>query len=148
MVARLGEESSDTFLTRRDAPRSPMSASAARHSGPTAIRQEAIALSYAGLERPTTLIAVLLRSGGIEPRVASGSCCQTLPTPESGTTGTLRRRSDRADEHAAEGARRGYQMADSGARVLFSWHQSAQTAEPERTTRTRSWLSRGKFDTC
>jgi hypothetical protein len=36
-----------------------LSASAARHSGPTAIRQGAIALSYAGLERATGLVAGL-----------------------------------------------------------------------------------------
>ena len=44
-----------------------MSASAARHGDRTAIRQEGVALSYAGLERATALVAGLLRSRGVEP---------------------------------------------------------------------------------
>ena len=43
-----------------------MTNSAARHGDRTAIRQEGVALTYAGLERATALVAGLLESHGIQ----------------------------------------------------------------------------------
>jgi long-chain acyl-CoA synthetase len=44
-----------------------MSTSAARDRDRTAIRQEGIPLSHAGLERATALVAGVLRSRAVEP---------------------------------------------------------------------------------
>jgi long-chain acyl-CoA synthetase len=106
-----------------------MTASAARHGDRTAIRQEDIALSYAGLERATALVAGLLGSRGVEPGDRVGVMLPNVAYFPICYYGALRAGAAIVPMNMLLKEREvAYYMADSGARVLFAWHQFANAA--------------------
>src|SRR5438309_1666735 len=106
-----------------------MSTSAARHGDRTAIRQEGIALSYAGLERATALVAGLLRSRGVEPGDRVGVMLPNVAYFPICYYGALRAGAAIVPMNMLLKEREvAYYMADSGARALFAWHQFADAA--------------------
>ncbi len=106
-----------------------MSTSAARRGDRTAIRQDGIALSYAGLERATALAAGLLASSGVEPGDRVGIMLPNISYFPICYYGALRAGAAIVPMNMLLKEREvAYYMADSGARVLFAWHQFAEAA--------------------
>ena len=103
--------------------------SAARHGDRTAIRQEGIALSYTGLERATALVAGFLRSHGVRPGDAVGLMLPNVIYFPVCYYGALRAGAAIVPMNILLKEREvAYYMSDSGARVLFAWHQFADAA--------------------
>ena len=106
-----------------------MSTSAMLHGDRTAIRQESVTLSYAGLERATALVAGLLTSRGVEPGDRVGVMLPNVAYFPICYYGALRAGAAIVPMNMLLKEREvAYYMADSGARVLFAWHQFAEAA--------------------
>jgi long-chain acyl-CoA synthetase len=106
-----------------------MSKSAARHGDRTAIRQNDIALSYAGLERATALVAGLLSSHGVAPGDRVGLMLPNVAYFPICYYGALRAGAATVPMNMLLKEREvAYYMANSGARVLLAWHQFADAA--------------------
>jgi long-chain acyl-CoA synthetase len=106
-----------------------MTTSAARHGDRTAIREEGIALTYAGLDRATTLVAGLLESRGIQPGDRVGVMLPNVAYFPIVYYGALRVGAAVVPMNMLLKEREvAYYMADSDARVLFAWHQFADEA--------------------
>ena len=106
-----------------------LTTSATSHGDRTAIRQEGIALSYAGLERTTALVAGLLTSRGVEPGDRVGLMLPNVAYFPICYYGALRAGAAVVPMNMLLKEREvAYYMADSGARVLFAWHQFADAA--------------------
>lgn len=84
-----------------------MTTAASRHGDRTAIRQDGVSLSYTALERATGLVAGLLRERNGQPGDRVGVMLPNVVYFPICYYGALRGRRDRADEHAAQGARGG-----------------------------------------
>jgi long-chain acyl-CoA synthetase len=106
-----------------------MSSSAARHGDRTAIRQDGIALSYAGLERASAMVAGLLISRGVEPGDRVGVMLPNVAYFPVCYYGSLRAGAAVVPMNMLLKEREvAYYMADSGARALFVWHEFADAA--------------------
>ena len=106
-----------------------MTTSATRHGDRTAIREEGIALTYAGLDRATTLVAGLLGSRGIQPGDRVGVMLPNVAYFPIVYYGALRAGAAVVPMNMLLKEREvAYYMADSDARVLFAWHQFADEA--------------------
>ena len=106
-----------------------MTTSATRHGDRTAIREEGIALTYAGLDRATTLVAGLLGSRGIRPGDRVGVMLPNVAYFPIVYYGALRAGAAVVPMNMLLKEREvAYYMADSDARVLFAWHQFADDA--------------------
>jgi long-chain acyl-CoA synthetase len=106
-----------------------LTASAARGGDHTAIRQEGASLSYTGLERATALVAGLLRSRGVGPGDRVGVMLPNVAYFPICYYGALRAGGAIVPMNILLKEREvAYYMADSGARVLFAWHQFADAA--------------------
>ena len=106
-----------------------MSTSAMLHGDRTAIRQENVELSDAGLERATALVAGLLTSRGVEPGDRVGVMLPNVAYFPICYYGALRAGAAIVPMNMLLKEREvAYYMADSGARVLFAWHQFAEAA--------------------
>src|ERR1700746_2530803 len=107
-----------------------MTSSAARHGDRTAIRQEGVALTYAGLERATALVAGLLESHGIQAGDRVGVMLPNVAYFPVCYYGALRAGAAIVPMNMLLKEREvAYYMADSGARILFAWHQFADAAQ-------------------
>ena len=106
-----------------------MTTSATRHGDRTAIREEGIALTYAGLDRATTLVAGLLGSRGIRPGDRVGVMLPNVAYFPIVYYGALRAGAAVVPMNMLLKEREvAYYMADSDARVLFAWHQFARSS--------------------
>jgi long-chain acyl-CoA synthetase len=106
-----------------------MTSSATRHVDRTAIREDGIALTYAGLDRATTLVAGLLGSRGIQPGDRVGVMLPNVGYFPIVYYGALRAGAAVVPMNMLLKEREvAYYMADSDARVLFAWHQFADEA--------------------
>jgi long-chain acyl-CoA synthetase len=106
-----------------------MTTSAEQHGDRTAIRQEGVALTYAGLERATALVAGMLESRGIQPGDRVGVMLPNVAYFPICYFGALRAGAAIVPMNMLLKEREvAYYMADSGARVLFVWHQFADAA--------------------
>jgi long-chain acyl-CoA synthetase len=106
-----------------------MTTSAARHGDRTAIREENIALTYAGLDRATGLVAGLLESRGIQPGDRVGVMLPNVAYFPIVYYGALRAGATVVPMNMLLKEREvAFYMADSDARVLFAWHQFADEA--------------------
>jgi long-chain acyl-CoA synthetase len=106
-----------------------MTNSAERYGDRTAIRQEGVALTYAGLERATALVAGLLEARGLEPGERVGVMLPNVAYFPICYYGALRAGAAIVPMNMLLKEREvAYYMADSGARVLFVWHQFADEA--------------------
>ena len=106
-----------------------MTTSATRHGDRTAIREQGIALTYAGLDRATTLVAGLLGSRGIQPGDRVGVMLPNVAYFPIVYYGALRAGAAVVPMNMLLKEREvAYYMADSDARVLFAWHQFADEA--------------------
>jgi long-chain acyl-CoA synthetase len=106
-----------------------MTSSATRHGDRTAIREDGIALTYAGLDRATTLVAGLLGSRGIQPGDRVGVMLPNVGYFPIVYYGALRAGAAVVPMNMLLKEREvAYYMADSDARVLFAWHQFADEA--------------------
>jgi long-chain acyl-CoA synthetase len=106
-----------------------MTTSAARHGDRTAIRQEGLALSYTALERASTLAAGLLRSYGVRPGDRVGVMLPNVAQFAVCYYGALRAGAAVIPMNVLLKEREvAFYMADSGARVLFAWHEFADAA--------------------
>ncbi len=106
-----------------------MTTSAARHGDRTAIRQDGIPLTYAGLERATALVAGLLASRGVQAGDRVGVMLPNVTYFPICYYGALRAGAAIVPMNMLLKEREvAYYMADSGARVLFAWHQFADAA--------------------
>jgi long-chain acyl-CoA synthetase len=107
-----------------------MTTSAERHGNRTAIRQEDIALSYAGLERATALVAGLLRSRGVQAGDRVGVMLPNVAYFPICYYGALRAGAAIVPMNMLLKEREvAFYMSDSDARVLFVWHQFAEAAQ-------------------
>jgi long-chain acyl-CoA synthetase len=106
-----------------------MTTSAEQHGDRTAIRQEGVALTYAGLERATALVAGMLESRGIQPGDRVGVMLPNVAYFPICYFGALRAGAAIVPMNMLLKEREvAYYMADSSARVLFVWHQFADAA--------------------
>jgi long-chain acyl-CoA synthetase len=107
-----------------------MTTSAARHGDHTAIRQEGVALSYTALERATALVAGLLHAHGVRPGDRVGVMLPNVAHFPVCYYGALRTGAAIVPMNVLLKEREvAFYMADSGARVLFAWHDFADAAE-------------------
>ena len=146
-----GRRSSYTFLRERSQMNlaALMSTSAMLHGDRTAIRQENVELSYAGLERATALVAGLLTSRGVEPGDRVGVMLPNVAYFPICYYGALRAGAAIVPMNMLLKEREvAYYMADSGARVLFAWHQFAEAARAGRRTPRSSWSPQGRSTPC
>ena len=126
-----------------------MSTSAMHHGDRTAIRQENVALSYAGLERATALVAGLLTSRGVEPGDRVGVMLPNVAYFPICYYGALRAGAAIVPMNMLLKEREvAYYMADSGARVLFAWHSSPRPPGPGRRTPRSSWSPQRRSTPC
>jgi long-chain acyl-CoA synthetase len=106
-----------------------MTTSAARHGERTAIRQNGIPLTYAGLDRATALVSGLLESRGVQPGDRVGVMLPNVAYFPICYYGALRAGAAIVPMNMLLKEREvAYYMADSGARVLFVWHEFAEAA--------------------
>jgi long-chain acyl-CoA synthetase len=107
-----------------------MTTSAERHGDRTAIRQEGVALSYTALERASALVAGLLRQHGVRPGDRVGVMLPNVAYFPVCYYGALRAGAAIVPMNGLLKEREvAFYMADSGARVLFAWHQFADAAQ-------------------
>jgi long-chain acyl-CoA synthetase len=107
-----------------------MTTSAERHGDRTAIRQEGVALSYTALERATALAAGLLQEHGVRPGDRVGVMLPNVAYFPICYYGALRAGAAIVPMNMLLKEREvAFYMADSGARVLFAWHQFADAAK-------------------
>jgi long-chain acyl-CoA synthetase len=107
-----------------------MTTSAARHGDRMAIRQEGVALSYAQLERASALVAGLLQARGVRPGDRVGIMLPNVAYFPVCYYGALRAGAAIVPMNMLLKEREvGFYMADSGARVLFAWHDFASSAQ-------------------
>jgi long-chain acyl-CoA synthetase len=106
-----------------------MTHSAERHGDRTAIRQDDVALSYTALERASALAAGLLTAHGVRPGDRVGIMLPNVAYFPICYYGALRAGAAIVPMNVLLKEREvSYYMADSGARVLFAWHQFADAA--------------------
>jgi long-chain acyl-CoA synthetase len=106
-----------------------MTTSAARHGECTAIRQGDVALSYTALERASALVAGLLRAHGVRPGDRVGIMLPNVAYFPVCYYGALRAGAAIVPMNVLLKEREvAFHMADSGARVLFAWHDFAGPA--------------------
>ena len=106
-----------------------MTTSAARHGDRTAIRQGDVALSYTALERASALVAGLLQAHGVRPGDRVGVMLPNVAYFPVCYYGALRAGAAIVPMNVLLKEREvAFHMADSGARVLFAWHDFAAAA--------------------
>src|SRR3954447_11622757 len=124
-----------------------MTTSAARHGDRTAIRQEGVALSYAALERASALAAGLLRSNGVRPGDRVGVMLPNVAHFPVCYYGALRAGAAVIPMNVLLKEREvAFYMADSGARVLFAWHEFADAARDGTRDGEVIVIEPGSFD--
>ena len=106
-----------------------MTTSAQRHGERTAIRQGDTALTYLALERASALVAGLLRAHGVRPGDRVGLMLPNVAYFPPCYYGALRAGAAIVPMNVLLKEREvAFYMADSGARVLFAWHEFADAA--------------------
>src|SRR4051794_10399828 len=124
-----------------------MTASAARHGDRTAIREDEVALSYTALDRATALVAGLLRARGVSPGDRVGLMAPNIAYFPLCYYGILRAGAAVIPMNMLLKQREvAYYMADSGARVLFAWHEFAQAARDGTRDGEVIVIEPGSFD--
>ena len=107
-----------------------MTESAARHGDRTAIIQNGAALSYTALDRASALVAGLLQARGVRPGDRVGLMLPNVAHFPICYFGALRAGAAIVPMNMLLKEREvAYHMADSGARVLFAWHEFADAAK-------------------
>src|SRR5947199_4304284 len=107
-----------------------MTNTAASHGDRTAIRQEEAELTYDALERASALAAGLLKARGVEPGDRVGVMLPNVGYFPVCYYGALRAGAAIVPMNVLLKEREvAYYMADSGARVLFAWHDFADAAK-------------------
>jgi long-chain acyl-CoA synthetase len=107
-----------------------MTTSAERYGDRTAIHQDDVALSYTALERASALAAGLLRARGVKPGNRVGVMLPNVAYFPVCYYGALRAGAAIVPMNMLLKEREvAHYMADSGARVLFVWHEFAEAAQ-------------------
>jgi long-chain acyl-CoA synthetase len=107
-----------------------MTTSAQRHGDRTALRQGDVSLTYTALERATALVAGMLKAHGVRPGDRVGVMLPNVGYFPVCYYGALRAGAAIVPMNVLLKEREvGFYMADSGARVLFAWHDFADPAE-------------------
>ncbi len=107
-----------------------MTTSAERHGDRTAIHQDGVTLSYRALERASALAAGLLQAHGVRPGDRVGVMLPNVAYFPVCYYGALRAGAAVVPMHMLLKEREvAHYTADSGARVLFAWHDFAEAAE-------------------
>src|SRR5262245_20847257 len=103
--------------------------SAAAHPGRTAIKLDELELSYAALDAASARVAGLLRAKGIEPGDRVGIMLPNVPYFPVVYYGALRAGATIVPMNPLLKEREiEFYLRDSGAKVLFAWHQFAAPA--------------------
>src|SRR5205807_7680724 len=124
-----------------------MTTAAAHHGGRIAIRQDGVSLSYDALDRATGRVAALLREHDVEPGDRVGVILPNVAYFPICYYGALRAGAAIVPMNMLLKEREvGYYMADSGARVLFAWHQFADVARAGTQDTEVIVVAPGAFD--
>ncbi len=106
-----------------------LTAGAAAHPGRAAIKLDDFELSYAGLDAAAAQVAGLLRAKGVEPGDRVGIMLPNAPQFAACYYGALRAGAAVVPMHVLLKEREvAYYLGDSGAKVLFAWHQFGDAA--------------------
>jgi long-chain acyl-CoA synthetase len=106
-----------------------LTAGAAAHPGRAAIKLDEFELSYAGLDAAAAQVAGLLRAKGVEPGDRVGIMLPNVPQFAACYYGALRAGAAIVPMNVLLKEREvAYHLGDSGAKVLFAWHQFADAA--------------------
>jgi long-chain acyl-CoA synthetase len=106
-----------------------LSDTAAEHGDRIAIRLDDLAIPYAGLEASTRYVAGLLRGKGVGPGDAIGVMLPNVPYFPSVFFGALRLGAVVVPMNPLlKGREVGFQLKDSGAKLLVAWHQFGEAA--------------------
>src|SRR4051812_26341903 len=106
-----------------------MTTTAARHGDRTAIRQDDASLTYTALERASALVAGLLHAHDVRPGDRVGVMLPNVAYFPVCYYGALRAGAAIVPMNVLLKEREvAFHMADSGARVLFAWHDFADAA--------------------
>jgi long-chain acyl-CoA synthetase len=107
----------------------PLTRSAAAHPDRTAIKLDDRELSYAGLEQASALVAGLLAAKGVEPGDRVGIMLPNVPYFAACYYGALRAGAAVVPMNVLLKEREvAFYLGDSGAKVLFAWHEFADAA--------------------
>ncbi len=107
-----------------------LSSSAQRHPDGVALRLDDLALSFADLDGATAHLAGLLREQGVQPGDAVAIALPNIPPFAICYYGVLRLGAVVVPLNPLlKGREVAYHLSDSGAKVLFAWHEFAEAAE-------------------
>jgi long-chain acyl-CoA synthetase len=124
-----------------------MTTSAARHGNRTAIAQGDIALTYLALERASALVAGLLKDHGVRPGDRVGVMLPNVAYFPICYYGALRAGAAIVPMNVLLKEREvAFYMADSGAKVLFVWHDFADAAQAGARDAEVVVVEPGSFD--
>jgi long-chain acyl-CoA synthetase len=124
-----------------------MTTSAGRHAEHTAIRQGDIALTYLALERASALVAGLLQDHGVRPGDRVGVMLPNVAYFPICYYGALRAGAAIVPMNVLLKEREvAHYMADSGAKVLFVWHDFADAAQAGARDAEVVVVEPGSFD--
>jgi long-chain acyl-CoA synthetase len=106
-----------------------LTTSAAAHPARTAIKLDDLELSYAQLDAAAAQVAGLLRAKGVEPGDRVGIMLPNVPHFAAAYYGALRAGAAVVPMNVLLKEREvAYYLGDSGAKVLFAWHEFADAA--------------------
>jgi long-chain acyl-CoA synthetase len=106
-----------------------LTSGATAHPGRAAIKLDDFELSYAGLDAAAAQVAGLLRAKGVEPGDRVGIMLPNVPQFAACYYGALRAGAAIVPMNVLLKEREvAYYLGDSGAKVLFAWHQFADAA--------------------
>jgi long-chain acyl-CoA synthetase len=124
-----------------------MTESAARNGDRTAIHQDDVALTYTALERASALVAGLLEAHGFEPGDRVGVMLPNVAYFPIVYYGALRAGAAIVPMNVLLKEREvAFYMADSGAKVLFVWHEFADAAHAGARDAEVIVVEPGSFD--